>query len=308
MPPARFVALGLAAAALAAAAPPSSAPAAPALSSFKTAAIPGATHRLARGGRRPPAPPHRGLRPHRGRVGSGAVARLAAHRRVIVFDNRGVATSTGLAGRLTIDADGRRHGAVDREAEARAPRRPRLVDGRLHRAGARAAPPEAGAPACPRGHRPGRAPVAVQPKRGGQRRPRGPRRQPGRRSSRSCSPPASRRRGRAWFAADRRASRGCSRASLTVSPGRRRADARLRPALDGPRQGHVVTASAARPAGSRRGRHRRRRVPPANSRLLARRIPGAQLRLFPDAGHAFLVQDGPAFARAVRRFLTRRNG
>ena len=49
-------------------------------------------------------------------------------------------------------------------------------------------------------------------------------------------------------------------------------------------------------------------VPAANSHKLARRIPGAKLRLFPDAGHAFLVQDGPAFARAVSRFLTRRKG
>jgi pimeloyl-ACP methyl ester carboxylesterase len=46
-------------------------------------------------------------------------------------------------------------------------------------------------------------------------------------------------------------------------------------------------------------------VPTVNAHRLARRIPGARLRIFPDAGHAFLIQDHDRFARAVDRFLSR---
>ncbi|WP_434381874.1 alpha/beta fold hydrolase [Melittangium boletus] len=45
-------------------------------------------------------------------------------------------------------------------------------------------------------------------------------------------------------------------------------------------------------------------VPTANSSLLARHIPNAQLRLFPDAGHAFLFQYPEEFAADVNRFLS----
>ena len=44
-------------------------------------------------------------------------------------------------------------------------------------------------------------------------------------------------------------------------------------------------------------------VPTANSRQLARRIRGAHLRLYGDAGHAFLIQDRARFAPLVDRFL-----
>ena len=43
--------------------------------------------------------------------------------------------------------------------------------------------------------------------------------------------------------------------------------------------------------------------PAANSRTLAGLIPGATLTLFPDAGHAFLVQDQAAFIPRIESFL-----
>jgi pimeloyl-ACP methyl ester carboxylesterase len=43
--------------------------------------------------------------------------------------------------------------------------------------------------------------------------------------------------------------------------------------------------------------------PPENSRIIARRIPGARLRLFPDSGHAFMFQYHDAFARVASAFL-----
>jgi pimeloyl-ACP methyl ester carboxylesterase len=44
--------------------------------------------------------------------------------------------------------------------------------------------------------------------------------------------------------------------------------------------------------------------PVANDHLLARLIPGATLKLYPDAGHAFLFQDDTAVAALVDSFLT----
>jgi pimeloyl-ACP methyl ester carboxylesterase len=44
-------------------------------------------------------------------------------------------------------------------------------------------------------------------------------------------------------------------------------------------------------------------IPPANARLLHREIRGSRLLTYPDAGHAFLIQHAAAFAAAVRRFL-----
>jgi pimeloyl-ACP methyl ester carboxylesterase len=43
-------------------------------------------------------------------------------------------------------------------------------------------------------------------------------------------------------------------------------------------------------------------VPPANGLVLAERIPGAQLRLWPDAGHRYTV-DAPQADREIARFL-----
>ena len=43
--------------------------------------------------------------------------------------------------------------------------------------------------------------------------------------------------------------------------------------------------------------------PTANDHMLAGLIPGAKLLLYPDAGHAFLFQDAAEFLPAVQRFL-----
>ena len=43
--------------------------------------------------------------------------------------------------------------------------------------------------------------------------------------------------------------------------------------------------------------------PLANSQTLAKLIRGAKLRLYPDAGHAFLFQDQPNFVPAIEAFL-----
>jgi 3-oxoadipate enol-lactonase len=45
-------------------------------------------------------------------------------------------------------------------------------------------------------------------------------------------------------------------------------------------------------------------VPPANALVLAERIPGAELRLWPDAGHMYTI-DEPAADREIARFLVR---
>jgi pimeloyl-ACP methyl ester carboxylesterase len=46
-----------------------------------------------------------------------------------------------------------------------------------------------------------------------------------------------------------------------------------------------------------------RDVPVANARLLHKRIRGSKLRVYADAGHAFLIQHAAQFAGAVRQFL-----
>jgi 3-oxoadipate enol-lactonase len=43
-------------------------------------------------------------------------------------------------------------------------------------------------------------------------------------------------------------------------------------------------------------------MPPANALVLAERIPGAQLQLWPDAGHLYMI-DEPKADREVARFL-----
>jgi len=46
-------------------------------------------------------------------------------------------------------------------------------------------------------------------------------------------------------------------------------------------------------------------IPPANSRFLARRIPGAELEILPDVGHALPVVDDQVVVRTVRRLRER---
>jgi 3-oxoadipate enol-lactonase len=47
-------------------------------------------------------------------------------------------------------------------------------------------------------------------------------------------------------------------------------------------------------------------IPPANALVLAERIPGAQLRLWPDAGHMYII-DEPLADREIARFLSRQS-
>jgi len=46
-----------------------------------------------------------------------------------------------------------------------------------------------------------------------------------------------------------------------------------------------------------------RMIPTKNSHLLADRLPDAQLKIYPDAGHGFLFQYPAAFAKEVEAFL-----
>ncbi|WP_051323752.1 alpha/beta fold hydrolase [Candidatus Solirubrobacter pratensis] len=46
-----------------------------------------------------------------------------------------------------------------------------------------------------------------------------------------------------------------------------------------------------------------RMVPTKNTHLLARHLPEAQTRIYPDAGHGFLFQYAPEFAADVNAFL-----
>jgi pimeloyl-ACP methyl ester carboxylesterase len=47
-------------------------------------------------------------------------------------------------------------------------------------------------------------------------------------------------------------------------------------------------------------------VPPANALVLAERIPGAQVRLWPDAGHLYMI-DEPRADQEIARFFTETN-
>ncbi|HLA19017.1 MAG TPA: alpha/beta hydrolase, partial [Dehalococcoidia bacterium] len=47
-------------------------------------------------------------------------------------------------------------------------------------------------------------------------------------------------------------------------------------------------------------------VPAANSRILAERIPGAELVLFPETGHFYFYEQPEESARVVTEFLRRR--
>jgi pimeloyl-ACP methyl ester carboxylesterase len=46
-----------------------------------------------------------------------------------------------------------------------------------------------------------------------------------------------------------------------------------------------------------------RMIPTENSRLLAERLPDAQLKIYPDAGHGFLFQYPAEFAAEIEAFL-----
>ena len=232
------------------------------------------------------------------------VARLAADRRVIVFDNRGAGTSTGSLDRLSITqmaTDTARlikrlglrrpdvlgwsmGGYIAQELALRHPRRVRrLILAGTDPGGTQAVQPSADVLAIL--DDPDASPASLLP---------------------ILFPPDQQAAGTAWFGRIA-AQPGLRPGSLVVSP--------------------AVTAAqtlACGPRWARRGKGTWSRlprldlpvlvtdgledvvVPEVNSDRLAGRIPGARLTVFPDAGHAFLIQEGPAFARAARAFLTRR--
>jgi pimeloyl-ACP methyl ester carboxylesterase len=45
-------------------------------------------------------------------------------------------------------------------------------------------------------------------------------------------------------------------------------------------------------------------VPPGNAELMAEKIPDAQVEIIPDTGHMFPIEDPPAVAEIIRRFLS----
>jgi pimeloyl-ACP methyl ester carboxylesterase len=47
-------------------------------------------------------------------------------------------------------------------------------------------------------------------------------------------------------------------------------------------------------------------MPPANALVLAERIPGAQLQLWPNAGHLYMI-DEPKADRGIAHFLAESN-
>jgi pimeloyl-ACP methyl ester carboxylesterase len=229
------------------------------------------------------------------------ITRLAAKRRVIVFDNRGAGTSGGSVAGLTIRrmAADTAHliealklrrpdvlgwsmgGYIAQELALRHPRRVRrLVLAGTDPGGTQAVQPKAAVNAIL--ENPDTTPDQLLP---------------------ILFPPGRQAAGGAWFGRIA-AQPGLLPESLTVSPATIRAQtkacgprwaARGRgtwsrlPGLDLP----VLVADGTDDVV----------VPPANSRKLARRIPGAKLRLYPGAGHAFLIQDRARFAAAVHRFL-----
>jgi pimeloyl-ACP methyl ester carboxylesterase len=232
------------------------------------------------------------------------ITRLAANRRVIVFDNRGVATSTGSVRRLSITQMANDTANLIRALKLKRPdvlgwsmggyiaqelalRHPRSLR-RLMLAGT-----------DPGGTQ------AVQPSRRVLRILNNPNSTPN-----DLLPilfPANQRAaGGAWYGRIGSQS-GLLPNSLTVS-----------------RATEAAQVRACGPLWAARGRGTWSRlpslrlpvlvadgeedvvVPTVNSRHLARRIRRARLRLFPDAGHAFLIQDRARFAPLVERFLSAR--
>lgn len=115
---------------------------------------------------------------------------------------------------------------------------------------------------------------------------------------------------RALFPADRTAAQNAYLAAISSYPAAPPAPATVVAA-----QGRAVDAwwAGTDPAGKRAGSiaaptlvadgTEDRLDPAANSRRLARLIPGARLRLYPDAGHAFLFQEQASFVPLVESFL-----
>jgi pimeloyl-ACP methyl ester carboxylesterase len=44
-------------------------------------------------------------------------------------------------------------------------------------------------------------------------------------------------------------------------------------------------------------------VPPGNAELLARKLPNARVKILPNVGHVFPIEDPPATVEAILEFL-----
>jgi pimeloyl-ACP methyl ester carboxylesterase len=275
----------------------------PHLSAYRFARVPGARIGYREAGRGRPLVLIAGFTLTAAEWDPALVARLAAHRRVIVFDNRGVATSTGSLNGLTItrmatdtvrlirrlglerpDVLGWSMGGyIAQELALRHPRRVRrLILAGTDPGGVQAVQPAADVLAVL--NDPSTTPAQLLP---------------------ILFPAERRNAGLAWFRRIATQS-GLLPTSLTVTP--------------------AATAAQALACGRRwaaRGKGTWSRlprlhlpvlvadgaddvvVPPANARKLARRIAGARLRIYRGAGHAFLIQDRARFAKLVAAFLNR---
>jgi pimeloyl-ACP methyl ester carboxylesterase len=234
----------------------------------------------------------------------GLLTRLAEHRRVVVFDNRGVLTTTRGRGRLTIQrmaddtaglirALGYRRadvlgwsmgGNIAQELALRHPNRVR----RLVLA--------ATDPGSSR---------AIQPKS-----------PPARRVLNDPNPTIQELL-RAIFPATKQAAANAYVRRLLLWPGVQPSDFNASPQIVREQGGAAGRPWLCRTCGAY-GRLPRLRAPtlvadgrrdilepPGNSRIIARRIPRARLALYGAAGHAFLFQRRVEFARRVNSFLNR---
>jgi pimeloyl-ACP methyl ester carboxylesterase len=224
---------------------------------------------------------------------------IAAHRRVIVFDNRGAGTTTDTRGnQLTVaemadDTDGLIRALGLRQADVLGWSMGSYIAQELvlrHPGGVRRVVLASADPGSPHTVQPSARVVRILQSG-----------DPDQLLS-VLFPPRFLSVGRAWYArigaqgfpasAFEISDRGYEQQTLAVGPRwdgpGRGSYARLplirRPVLIGAGAGDVV-------------------VPPANDRLIARRIPGARLVLFPGAGHAFLFQAPGRFADRVDAFL-----
>src|SRR6478752_7052005 len=113
-------------------------------------------------------------------------------------------------------------------------------------------------------------------------------------------PPGAQDAGNAWIARLLNQPGGCCE-PFTVAAGDRQVEAqRLWYADNGGDESrlHKIRAPTLIGAGKLD-----RDVPVANARLLHKRIRGSKLRIYGDAGHAFLIQHAAQFAAAVSQFL-----
>jgi len=116
-------------------------------------------------------------------------------------------------------------------------------------------------------------------------------------------PPAAQDAGNAWIGRLLAQPGGCCE-PFTVAAGDRQVEAQRRwyaPNGGDEAQLHKIRAPTLIGAGKLD-----RDVPVANARLLHKRIRGSKLRIYGDAGHAFLIQHAAQFAAAVRQFLSAR--